>query len=134
MRDTNWVRRERPGDRKNKPSAVETLEKIAERIPRDWIDRARNGAAMSCVLLEQDKALLVNAILSALRNERERALRDAARLECVFCAGADGFNPLPVEVEAGNYVHRNEPLNGQAGVYCKASRINALKDGNKDAR
>lgn len=109
----------------------ETLEQIAKRLPKELYNIVCFSCSEAfCKHWQEDAS---DVILSALRDERETALRDAARLECIFCAGVDGFNPLPVEVEAGNYVHRNEPPNGQAGVYCKASRINALKDGNKDA-
>lgn len=69
---------------------------------------------------------LRDALEAVRQDARERALTEAARLECVFCAGVPGFNPDPVEVEAGNYVHRNEPPDRQAGVYCKAPRIRAL--------
>lgn len=75
---------------------------------------------------------LRDALKAVARDERERALTDAARQECVFCAGVEGYNPLPVpaalpiETDAGNYVHRNDPPHGLAGVYCKAQRIRAL--------
>lgn len=75
---------------------------------------------------------LADRIEKALRDERERALGDAACQECVFCAGVEGYNPspvqaaLPVEMDAGNYVHRNDPPHGLAGVYCTAQRIRAL--------
>jgi hypothetical protein len=73
-----------------------------------------------------------DALEAVRRDERQRALTDAARQECVFCAGVEGYNPspvkaaLPVETDAGSYVHRNDPPHGLAGIYCKAPRIRAL--------
>ena len=75
---------------------------------------------------------LRHRIEPAVNAERERALLDAARKECVFCAGVDGYNStpvqaaLPAETDAGNYVHRNDPPHGLAGSYCKTPRIRAL--------
>lgn len=71
--------------------------------------------------------------ITTLANQRYvEGVEAAARQECVFCAGVEGYNPLPVkaalpiETDAGNYVHRNDPPHGLAGVYCKAPLIRAL--------
>lgn len=93
--------------------------------------KSTRGEQIAQAAFDQDDAPesvseLADAIDEALRNERERALVDAAKLECVFCAGVEGLNPLPVVIEGGSYVHRNQPPKGLAGIYCKAPRIRAL--------
>lgn len=82
---------------------TETNRQVAERIAKAHVNWPQGYKAF---------ARAVAAIEAALDAERERALLDAARQECVFCAGVGGYNStpvqaaLPAETDAGSYVHR----------------------------
>lgn len=94
---------------------MSSIRTTAERIAYKYLDRAFGSAK-----LQAD-------IEKALRDERDRALADAARQECAFCAGVEGYNATAVKADTDDgYVHRNDPPHGLAGVYCKAPRIRAL--------
>lgn len=94
---------------------TEARRQVAERIAAPTI-----GKVAPAVYRE-----LVADMEAALDAAREWALIDAAHQECDLCAGVDGYNPTPV-LTAGNYVHRNDPPHGLAGIYCKDPRIRAL--------
>lgn len=79
MRETNWVRREKPGDRSTK---TETLEEIAERI-------AYSEATSEPESLKAD-------VLSALRNEREAC----AQVADEYQSFGNGYKRIRAEIAA----------------------------------
>ncbi len=105
--------------------------------PHEAAERITQSVAMICGCAWESCTVIysntVEAIEAALNAERVRALSDAACQECVFCAGVEGYNPLPVEAK-DSYVHNDDPPHGLAGVYCKAPRIRALITATKDSR
>lgn len=109
MRETNWVRRERPGDRENKPSAIETLEEIAERCVREWVEHDLDehfepGDDFMITMPPED---LIERILSALRNERERAVQIIDEHRALDVCEDNCWTTIKAAIREGK-VNRNE--------------------------